>query len=138
MGWLGRDPSFFNYVEGSVADRILGRTEYALTQLDTWDNPYLNYIITGIYPLHALPHYLRQENISRLRKHLDRLTIFNGSPEDVLKKYGQNSFNVFNLSDIFEYMSPQQYDATLQLFHQLGCDKGRIAFWNMLAERDFS
>src|SRR5436305_377886 len=31
MGRLGRDPEFFRYVEGSVAERILGRAEYALT-----------------------------------------------------------------------------------------------------------
>ncbi len=31
MGKLGRDPAFFKYVQGSVADRILHRTHYALT-----------------------------------------------------------------------------------------------------------
>ncbi len=31
MGRLGRDPEFFRYVEGSVAERILERVEYALT-----------------------------------------------------------------------------------------------------------
>jgi len=29
MGRLGRDPAFFKYVEGSVADRILTRTRHA-------------------------------------------------------------------------------------------------------------
>lgn len=34
MGRLGRDPAFFKYVEGSVADRILERTRHALTALN--------------------------------------------------------------------------------------------------------
>lgn len=41
MGRLGRDPAFFKYVEGSVADRILARSRYALSELDPADNPYL-------------------------------------------------------------------------------------------------
>src|SRR6185369_9655062 len=34
MGRMGRDPSFFRYVEGSVAQRILTRGRHALTALD--------------------------------------------------------------------------------------------------------
>lgn len=41
MGRLGRDPAFFRYVQGSVADRILARTKHALTVLDPAKNPYL-------------------------------------------------------------------------------------------------
>ena len=61
MERLGRDPSFFRYVEGSVAQRILSRTRYALTQLNPHDNPYLQWILTGSHP-YALPYALREEN----------------------------------------------------------------------------
>lgn len=47
MGLLGRDPEFFRYVEGSVADRILARTRHALVVLEPARNPYLRWILTG-------------------------------------------------------------------------------------------
>ena len=40
MGALGRDPSFFTYVTDSVPEHILKRVEYALTTLDSSENPY--------------------------------------------------------------------------------------------------
>ena len=72
MGRLGRDPSFFKYVEGSVAERILGRTRHALTELDPSENPYLAWILCGEHR-EALPHALREENFECIRTRLDRL-----------------------------------------------------------------
>src|SRR5437870_3809447 len=39
MGRMGRDPSFFAYVEGNVATRILERAQHAVTELDPAKNP---------------------------------------------------------------------------------------------------
>ena len=58
MGYLGRDPEFFQYVKTSIADSILARAKYALSILDTNNNPYLNYILTGNFNK-ALPHFVR-------------------------------------------------------------------------------
>ena len=41
----------------------------------------------------------------------------------------------FNLSDIFEYMSPENSDALLERLSIAGRDNGRLAYWNLLAER---
>ena len=72
MGRLGRDPSFFRYVEGSVADRILARTRHALTKLNPAENPYLQWILTGHHTT-ALPYALRPENFEAIRANLHRL-----------------------------------------------------------------
>ena len=61
MGRLGRDPAFFEHVDGPVATRILSRTQYAFSELPTDTNPYLAYIMTGNYRAGALPRYLRPE-----------------------------------------------------------------------------
>ena len=61
MGALGRDPEFFRYVEGSVADRILTRTRHALAVLDPSENPYLHWILTGTHG-EVLPEALKEEN----------------------------------------------------------------------------
>jgi S-adenosylmethionine-diacylglycerol 3-amino-3-carboxypropyl transferase len=41
----------------------------------------------------------------------------------------------YNLSDIFEYMSPEAAAASLSTLAEAGRGGGRLAYWNMLAPR---
>jgi S-adenosylmethionine-diacylglycerol 3-amino-3-carboxypropyl transferase len=132
MGLLGRDPEFFRYVEGSVSERILKRTEYALTELDPALNPYIHWILTGRFD-GALPAALREENFEPIRRNLDRLEWRCGSLEESLGH--DRNFDCFNLSDIFEYMSPSSYEELLKLIVSSARSGGRLAYWNMLAPR---
>jgi len=134
MGRLGRDPSFFQYVEGSVADRILARTRHALTELDPAENPYLQWVLSGRHTT-ALPYALRPENFEAIRDNLDRLEWRCQSVEEFLIGAGENSIDRFNLSDIFEYMSPENYQQLLGRLVRAGRSGGRLAYWNMLAPR---
>ena len=70
MGRMGRDPSFFRYVEGSVAEHILKHTHYALTALDPADNPYLHWILKGTHGA-ALPYALREAQFELIRDRID-------------------------------------------------------------------
>jgi len=132
MGLLGRDPEFFRYVEGSVSEKILQRTEYALAELDPAQNPYVQWILTGRHN-GALPTALREENFEAIRSNLDRLQWRRGSLEESLG--GDAKFDCFNLSDIFEYMSPSSYEQLLRLIVQSARRGARLAYWNMLAPR---
>lgn len=134
MGRLGRDPSFFRYVEGSVADRILARTRHALTELDPAENPYLQWILTGRHTT-ALPFALRPENFDAIRGGLDRLEWHCLPLEEFLAREGEASIDRFNLSDIFEYMSEDNYHRLLERLVGSGRKGGRLAYWNMLAPR---
>jgi S-adenosylmethionine-diacylglycerol 3-amino-3-carboxypropyl transferase len=136
MGLLGRDPAFFRYVEGSVSERILKRTEYALTELDPAANSYIQWILTGrhnaAFPA-GLPAALREENFEPIRRNLDRLEWRCGALEESLN--GDQKFDCFNLSDIFEYMSPSSYEELLRLLASSSRPGARLAYWNMLAPR---
>ncbi|HEY9639943.1 MAG TPA: BtaA family protein [Coleofasciculaceae cyanobacterium] len=134
MGRAGRDPSFFKYVQGSVADRILSRTQYALTQLDPAENPYLQWILTGQHGT-ALPYALRPQQFETIRANLDRLEWHCSSVEDYLEQVGNAAIDRYNLSDIFEYLSPESYQQLLQKLVNSGRKGGRLAYWNMLAPR---
>ncbi|MDR2548617.1 MAG: BtaA family protein [Desulfobulbus sp.] len=134
MGKLGRDPSFFAYVEGSVADRILARTRHALRELDPGKNPYLHWILTGGHG-DALPHALREENFATIRDNIDRLEIRRGTVESVLAAEGSRSVDRCNLSDIFEYMSEETATSVLAQVVAATRSGGRLAYWNMLAPR---
>jgi S-adenosylmethionine-diacylglycerol 3-amino-3-carboxypropyl transferase len=134
MGRFGRDPAFFRYVEGSVADRILARTRYALTALDPAANPYLQWILTGTHTS-ALPFALRPENFERIRQNLDRLEVAHGSIEDYLDKHPDLRCDRCNLSDIFEYMSLENYRKLLERLIAASRPGARFVYWNMLAPR---
>ena len=136
MGALGRDPEFFKYVEGSVADRILCRTEHALAVLDPSANPYLHWILTGTHGPH-LPHALEEENFDVIRTalHEDRFRVHGASIEALLESEPDSRYDAFNLSDIFEYMSEANTEALLRRLVAASNPRARLAYWNMLAPR---
>jgi S-adenosylmethionine-diacylglycerol 3-amino-3-carboxypropyl transferase len=134
MGRLGRDPSFFDYVEGEVAAPLFARAERALTVLDPARNPYLQWIVSGRF-VSALPHAWRAENFAAIRSHIDRLEIELASVESYLARTADGSIDRFNLSDIFEYISES---GSMELFQEIArCGRagGRLAYWNMQAPR---
>lgn len=130
MGRLGRDPAFFEHVEGPVGERILARTRHALTALPTHDNPFLVYIMMGNYAPHALPRYLRPEHRPVIRARLDRLRLVAGAVQDVA-----GPFHGLNLSDIFEYMPAAEFEAVYGALVDRAAPGARLAYWNMLTER---
>ncbi len=134
MGNLGRDPSFFKYVQGSVAERILERTRYALTELNPAENPYLQWILTGYHPT-ALPCALRAENFDTIRDRLQCLEWHCCSLETFLQSVEDHSIDRYNLSNIFEYMSTESYLAILDTLIKKGRKGGRLAYWNLLVPR---
>lgn len=134
MGRMGRDPEFFKYVEGSVADRILMRTRHALTELNPHDNPYLQWILTEEHPF-ALPYALREENFEAIRNNIDRIEWRQSAIETYLEEAGDRAIAGYNLSDIFEYMSADSFHSLLDKLIRAGQSGARLAYWNMLAPR---
>ena len=134
MSRLGRDPSCFRYVEGDVASRILARTRYALTALNPADNPYVQWILMGRHTT-ALPCALRPDCFAAIRANLDRLEWHCCSLEDWLAAHDRLAIDRYNLSDIFEYMSAGAYQRLLERLVRAGRAGGRLAYWNLLAER---
>jgi S-adenosylmethionine-diacylglycerol 3-amino-3-carboxypropyl transferase len=135
MGRLGRDPEFFRYVEGDVAGRILDRTKHALTELDPSENPYVHWILTGTHGA-ALPCALREESFAPIRANLDRLEWRQASLEDFLTGGAGPTFDRFNLSDLFEYVSLDHYHRLLGAIVGASRPHARLAYWNMLAPRE--
>jgi S-adenosylmethionine-diacylglycerol 3-amino-3-carboxypropyl transferase len=134
MGRLGRDPEFFRYVEGSVADRILERARYALTVLPTHENPYLEYIFTGNFG-RTLPRWLRPGPFAALRGRLNLLTLFEGPIENAALELREGGFDGFNLSDVFEYLDPAKCRGMWGTFVEAARPSARFAYWNMLVPR---
>jgi S-adenosylmethionine-diacylglycerol 3-amino-3-carboxypropyl transferase len=134
LGRLGRDPSFFRYVEGSVADHLLGRARHALAVLDPAANPYLIWILTGTHR-DVLPHALRAEHFDTIRANLDRLEWHCASIESVFDRGIVDRIDRANLSDIFEYMSPENATALFARLAGQSAPRARLAYWNMMVPR---
>lgn len=130
-------PVFFDYVHGSIAEHLLERTSYAMTVLNPTENPYLQWIATGQH-LTALPYALRPENFDKIRANLDRLEWHCLAIEDFAETISNNYFDKFNLSNIFEYMSGDNYHKLLKKLVIIGNNGGRLVYCNLLTKRDSS
>jgi S-adenosylmethionine-diacylglycerol 3-amino-3-carboxypropyl transferase len=132
MGRLGRDPAFFDHVQGSVAAHVARRIVHAAVDLEPAKNPYLHWILKGTHG-DALPHAWRPENYAVIRGRLDRLVIRHGSLEAFVST-GETA-DGFNLSDIFEYMNPETYAQVYGGIVAAANPGARLVYWNMMAPR---
>ncbi len=134
LGSLGRDPSFFRYVEGSVADHLLARVRHALVTLDPSANPYIHWILTGQHG-DVLPHALRPAKFDAIRNNLDRLE-WHCAPVEACGDFLKGrEIDAANLSDILEYLSEENARALLGALVKHSRSGARIAYWNMMVPR---
>lgn len=134
MGRLGRDPEFFRYAEGPVAEQMLARSRHAITALPPHANPYLRYLFTGGFGP-TLPHYLRPQHYLGIRNGLDRVRLLRGAVEEVARQLQPASIDAFNLSDVAEYMDLAGYHLLLERLRVVAAPRARLVYWNLLAPR---
>lgn len=132
MGRLGRDPAFFDHVEGGPSAQVARLTRKALVDQDPSENPYLHWILKGCHG-EALPRALQADRFETIRDRLDRFEIRLCTVE-TLAEEGVKA-DAFNLSDIFEYMSPEAHAQAYASILAAAQPGARIAYWNMMAPR---
>ncbi|HEY4201637.1 MAG TPA: DUF3419 family protein [Devosiaceae bacterium] len=132
MGRLGRDPAFFDHVEGSLADHVASRLRHAGVDLDPANNPYLHWILKGDHGA-ALPLAWRAEHFDTIRDRLDRLELRCGSLEAFVTT-GEKA-DGFNLSDIFEYMDADLFGGVYASILGASRPGTRLVYWNMMVPR---
>lgn len=132
MGRMGRDSAFFDHVEGSPAQHVARRIRHAGVSTDPSQNPYLHWILKGNHG-DALPMAWRAEHYETIRSRLDRLDIRLGSLETFVST-GEKASG-FNLSDIFEYMSPETFRQVYGAILTAAEPNARLVYWNMMAPR---
>ncbi|PRY75487.1 S-adenosylmethionine-diacylglycerol 3-amino-3-carboxypropyl transferase [Yoonia maritima] len=132
MGRMGRDKAFFDHVEGSPAQHVARRIHHAAVDCDPAENPYLHWIMKGTHGA-ALPMTWREENFEVIKERLDRVEIRPGSLEAFIST-GEKA-DGFNLSDIFEYMSPDVFAQVYETILSASAPGARLVYWNMMAPR---
>jgi S-adenosylmethionine-diacylglycerol 3-amino-3-carboxypropyl transferase len=134
MSLAGRNHAYFRYATRSIAEHLLERVRHACVVLDPSQNPYLQWILTGAHPV-AKPFALRRENFDPIRANLDRLEWQCATLDEYLSRAGAGSLDGCNLSDAFEYMAPEVYEATLRKLRDAARPHCRLAYWNLLVPR---
>ncbi len=112
----GVHPRQWKLVDGrhDMYDYVRERIEYALTRVPIYDNYFLTVAITGRFRGNRVPPYLLEENFETLRDNLDRVTIVNGWLGPYLDTLPPQSISKFNLLDIFDWMTEEQFEGTLR------------------------
>lgn len=133
MGRLGRDKSFYDYVEDEKdsGKDIRARFEFGISHTKNRSNPYLNYIVNQTFYPECLPTYLQKQNYEKIKRNLDRIELVLGD----LRSIKNERFDFFNLSDIFEYMSDPDFKRNIRHLLTISNDNARIAYWNMQNKR---
>jgi S-adenosylmethionine-diacylglycerol 3-amino-3-carboxypropyl transferase len=132
---LGRNSNHFKSIAKRIGKECRERIKYALTELPTHNNSYLEYIINGNFH-NSLPFFLKKENYEKIRKNLNKLRIFKGTLKEALEINKKTSFDGFYLSDIFEYMGYNQYVESIKRILKQIKTGGRIVYWNNLIQRE--
>ncbi len=136
MRWLGRKPEYLYYVQAPTGHTIALRTAAHLSSTQCTSNFYLSFILLGKHHC-GLPHYARRENFHSIRRHLDRLQLVHSRLEDYCQHHA-NSFDAFNCSDMFEYLSPNAFRKAAHLLSKAGRQGARYAYWNLFVPRRLS
>ena len=137
LGRLGRDPAFFTHVAvRDVGGVFLARAARALTALPVDDNFFVEAILTGhVTGAFGRPPYLDEANHATLRGRLSRLELVYGSMEAHLAATPPDTYDAYNLSDCFEWMSDAQSEAMLRSIARAAKPGARLAYWNLLVPR---
>jgi S-adenosylmethionine-diacylglycerol 3-amino-3-carboxypropyl transferase len=135
-----RDESQFAHVGAvDVAGAFWQRFVDVCTTVPARGNFYLEYLLTAGYAdLDHGPPWLRPANFDTLRARLDRVRVIRAELGAFVESLAPESLAGANLSDVFEYLSP---DATRALLASLATrlrPGGRIAYWNLFVDRSTS
>ncbi len=136
MQRLGRDPAQFAQVQGSVADRLLERARWVLTELPIAGNPYLQWILTGGYPdLEQAHPYLGLAAHGRLLELSERIQLVHATLEAHLASVPAGTYSAFNYSNLFEYVPAEAHEAMLRETVRAAGPGARVAYWNLFVPR---
>ncbi|MCK5608324.1 DUF3419 family protein [Candidatus Pacearchaeota archaeon] len=132
------DKAFFAQLENtfSFGKHFRNIIKRAVTELPLRENNFFAYILLGqFYSLQHLPVYLREENFDVIRSRLDRIELVCGKCEDYFTTLPPDCISKFNFTNIFEWMSPEDFEKLLRETVRVAKDGSIITYRNLLVPR---
>lgn len=135
MSLLGRDKEKFEHVEQSIGQRILKRTETHFKSTAVFENYLLDYCLYGFFKS-MMPPYAQAQNFQCTKKWLqvNEIKYSASSFADCIKLSGDA--NCFNLSNIFEYVSANDFEKQIVDMTNKLQPNARLLYWELFNERN--
>lgn len=133
----GRKRDYFKYSEqNNLTSYYFERTKHGLTKVPIKSNFFMQYILLGTIPIPFKSHpYLDKENYNKLNSLINKIEFIHSNLDDYIRKSKPNSFTKFNLSDIFELKTQEQYEAFMREIVKITNKEGVACYWNNLVPR---
>lgn len=130
------DPAFFEHLEApSFAAHFRARAEHTLTRISIGSNYFLHQMLTGSYPVAVdggVPPYLSAGGSLTLRRNAGGLTLVDGTYTAYLRQCPDASIDGFVLSNICEWLSPDEVDALFAEVARTAAPSARLCFRNFV------
>ena len=135
LGLVKGGHSFAQVDDKNLSQNLNRKIDLAMKRFYNPDNFFMSNMLLGAhYSRDAMSPYLLEKNFGTLKQNIDRLEIYAGTIEDVLKRYGKESFDKFNLSNIFEWMDHDFFNAVIRDVIALSRPGSRYAWRYTLAK----
>ncbi len=101
------------------------------------ENYFLSNILLGKYvnPDEYNSYYLRPENFNDVKERVNALEIVTAPLEDVLHGFGENSIDKFSLSDIFDWITEENFQHLMNEIVRVGKNQSRMCYRICLIDR---
>lgn len=131
------DKAFFRFLKDdfSFGDHFAEKVKMGITGLPLDENYFLRYILFGNYDEKYLPVYLRKENYEIIKKRINRIQIVTDSCDHFFKKTDDDSISKFNFTNIFEWISEDDFKSILKEIIRVAKDNAVITYRNLLVPR---
>jgi S-adenosylmethionine-diacylglycerol 3-amino-3-carboxypropyl transferase len=132
MGRMGRDKAFFDHVDGSPAQHVARRIRHAGIDVRPRREPVSALDHEG-HPRRCPAHDMARGPL----RDDPRTARPAGHPARVARsvRVDRGTADGFNLSDIFEYMSPDMFETVYESILDAANPGARLVYWNMMAPR---
>jgi len=136
MSFLFTD-EFFKYLGNrfSFGDNFARKVKRAITELPVAENYFLSYILLGNYMQNNFPPYLQRDNYEIILGRLNRIEIVTADCEQYFIGLPDSCIDKFNFTNIFEWISPEQFNKLLVQTIRTAKDKSIITYRNLLVPR---
>jgi S-adenosylmethionine-diacylglycerol 3-amino-3-carboxypropyl transferase len=132
------DKSFYKYIDSNFSFENYYRSavKRAVTEMPVKDNYFLAYILTGNYFRDSLPPYLKKENYDLIRNRINRIRTVTSGCLEYLKTVPSDTISKFNFTNIFEWISIDEYKIILTETLRTAKDEAILTYRNHLVTRN--
>ncbi len=132
------DKAFYKYIEPSFSfkDYYSSAVKRVVTELPVKENYFLAYILLGNYFRENFPVYLKKENYASIRNRVDRIKMITSGCMDYFTTLPSETISEFNFTNIFEWMSLEEYALLLKETIRVAKDGAIVTYRNHLVTRN--